>query len=71
MTDHRIPHVGHLATSGARARAAAMLNTAGTHGVDGTYLADVLDGLSAAVLALAFVPSDDGRAILAALWSDR
>jgi hypothetical protein len=48
-----------------------MLNTASTHAVDGTYLADELDALPAVVLALAFVPADDARAVLAALWAEQ
>ena len=53
-----------------RARAAAMLDTAGSYAVDGAYLADLLDALSGAVLALAFVEADDARTVLAALWGD-
>ena len=68
-TSSPIPPVPQLATSGARARVAAMVDAAGTGATDGLYVADLLDALSATVLALAFVPADDARAILGALWS--
>jgi hypothetical protein len=62
------PPSGYLATSGRRAVAAEMVDTAGTHITDGLYVAELLDLLAGVVLRLAGVDDAAARSILASLW---
>ena len=60
-----------LSTSGRRALAASMVDTAGGQVSDGLYVAELLDLLSGVVLRLAHLSDDDARAVLATLWGQR
>lgn len=58
-----------LTTSGKRALAAAMIR-ASDRAVPAMLVADMLDATAAAVLRVAGVDDETGRAVCASLWSD-
>jgi hypothetical protein len=59
-----------LTTSGKRALAGAMIK-ASDRAVPAALVADTLDATAAAVLRVAGVDDDTGRAVCASLWSDK
>ena len=65
------PRSGFLATSGRRAMAAEMVDTAGSAITDGVFVAEALDLLSGVLLRLAGVDDAAARSVLAALWDAR
>jgi hypothetical protein len=65
------PPSGYLTTSGRRAVAAEMIDTAGGNVTDGLYASELLDLLAGVVLRLAGVDDEAARSILASLWGTR
>ena len=59
-----------LTTSGKRALAASMIRAA-DKAVPGMLVADLLDATAAAVIRVAGLDDDTGRAVCASLWADR
>lgn len=59
-----------LTTSGKRALAAAMIK-ASDRAVPAALVADMLDATAAAVLRVAGLDDETGRAVCASLWTDK
>jgi hypothetical protein len=62
------PPSEYIATSGRRALAAEMINTAGGAITDGLYATELLDLIAGVVLRLAGRDDAAARAVVAALW---